>query len=78
MRFSDTDKEIMDWLAAIGGVTSHESLGRNQKDLWVWTLADQKDVYELLSAVLSYMKNPVKRDEALKAVTAISTKGHHH
>ena len=42
--------------------------------LLIWALADQKDVHDLLSAVLPYLKTPTKRDEALKAVTAISTR----
>jgi hypothetical protein len=74
VRFLDTNKETIDWLATIGGVTSHESQGRNQKDLWVWTLADQKDVHDLLTAVLPHLKYSAKREQALEAVTAISTR----
>jgi DNA-binding XRE family transcriptional regulator len=74
VRFRDTDKEFIDWLATIGGVTTHESLGTKQKDLWVWTLANQKDVHDFLSAVLPHLKNPAKRDQAREAVDAIATK----
>lgn len=74
VRFRDSDKEFIDWLATIGGVTSHESREGNQKDLWVWTLAYQKDVHDLLSAVLPYMKNPTKREQAAEAIDAISTR----
>ena len=73
VRFRDTNKEFIDWLATIGGVTSHEQ-GKYREDLWVWTLADQRDVHDFLSAVLPYLKNPTRRDEAQKAVNAIATK----
>ena len=42
--------------------------------LLIWTLADQEDVHYLLSAVLPYLKTRTKRDEALEAVAAISTR----
>jgi hypothetical protein len=74
VRFRDTDKETIDWLATIGGTTSHEQ-GRKREDLWMWTLADQEEVHDLLSAVVPYLKNRTKRDEALKAIDAISTRG---
>ena len=73
--FNNTDKEIIDWLATIGGTTSRQSQGTKRKIMLIWSLADQKDVHDLLSAVLPYLKTAAKRDKALKAVTAISTKG---
>ena len=74
VRVSNTDKAIIDWLATIGGTTSSQTQGRNRKDMWLWTLADQEEVHNLLSAVLPYLKTSTKRDEALKAVAAISTR----
>lgn len=71
---SNTDKEIIDWLATIGGTTSRQAQGNNRKDMWQWTLADQEDVHDLLSAVLPYLKTRTKGEKALKAVAAISTR----
>ena len=74
VRVKNTDTEIIDWLATIGGTTSREPQRRNRKDLWEWNLADQEDVHDLLSAVVPYLKTRTKRDEALKAIDAISTR----
>jgi hypothetical protein len=35
---------------------------------------DQEEVHDLLSAVLPYLKTSTKRDHALKAIAAISTR----
>jgi hypothetical protein len=78
VRVSNTDTEIIDWLATIGGTTSRQSQGNNRKDMWLWTLADQEDVHDLLSAVLPYLKTSTKRAEALEAEGAISTRDAHH
>jgi hypothetical protein len=75
VRVSNTDKEIIDWLATIGGTTSRQAQGANRKDMWLWILADQEDVHDLLFAVLPYLKTPTKRDEATETVAAISTRG---
>ena len=75
VKVSNTNTEIIDWLATIGGTTSRQAQGRNRKDMWLWNLANQEEVYDLLSAVLPYLKTSTKRDEALEAITAISTKG---
>jgi hypothetical protein len=74
VRINKTDKEIIDWLATIGGTTSRQAQGYNRKDMWEWSLADQEDVHDLLSAVLPYLKTRTKREKALKAVAAISTR----
>ena len=42
--------------------------------MWEWNLADQEEVHALLSAVLPHLKNPAKREEARKAMDAISTR----
>jgi hypothetical protein len=74
VRVNLTDKDVIDWLATIGGTTSCQARGGNRKYMWEWSLADQGDVHDLLSAVLPYLKNPTKRDEAQRAVSAISTR----
>ena len=73
-KVSNTDIEIIDSWATIGGTTSRQSQGRNRKDMWLWNLADEEEVHNFLSAVLPYLKTSTKRDEALEAITAISTK----
>ncbi len=75
VRVRNTDTEVIDWLTTIGGTTSQQSQGRNRKDMWTWTLANQEDVNDLLSAVLPYLKTRTKRDQALEAIAAISTRG---
>jgi hypothetical protein len=68
VRVIDTSKEIIDWLATVGGTTSSHAWGRNRKVMWEWNLADQEEVHALLSAVLPHLKNPAKREEARKAM----------
>ncbi len=74
VRVSNTDKEIIDWLAKIGGTISSQSQGTKRKEMLIWTLADQEDVHALLSAVLPHLKKSAKREKALEAVHAISTR----
>jgi hypothetical protein len=71
---NNTDKEIIDWLATIGGTTSSQSQGTKRKVMLIWTLANQKDVHDLLSAVLPYLKTRAKRDKAQRAVAEIATR----
>jgi len=72
---NNTDTEIIDWLATIGGTTSSQSQGTKRKVMLIWTLADQRDVHALLSAVLPHLKTSAKREKAQRAVTEISTRG---
>jgi hypothetical protein len=71
---NNTDKEIIDWLAKIGGTTSSQSQGTKRKGMLIWTLADQQDVHDLLSAVLPHLKVPAKRDKANNAIADISSR----
>jgi hypothetical protein len=75
VRVNKMDKEIIDWLATIGRTTSRQAQGGNRKDMWEWSLADQEDVSDLLSAVLPYLKIRTQRDKALRTVANISTRG---
>lgn len=68
-----TDKEVIDFLAAIGGRQyAEQPADPNHKTMHRWVVARQRDVRAILEAVLPYMQLRTKREKAEKAIASIS------
>lgn len=68
-----TDKEVIDWLAAVGGTAKAQDR-RGKLRSYDWRLSPQSQVGLFLSAILPYMKVHSKRSKALAAITEIGKK----